>query len=195
MDSYRTFIAIELPPELRARIVEHIDQLRRELPDVRASWTRKENLHLTLKFLGDVPVADVSKLSLAVEAATRAVTFFELAISGCGAFPPHGQPKGLWMGITEASGELTKLHEAVELECERVGFAREARAFRPHLTVARLRSAKGARRLARLHSERSFDSYAIRVTEVCVMRSELSSEGSRHTVIARHQLGMGESTA
>src|SRR5205807_9875303 len=106
----------------RARIVEHIDHLRRELPDVRASWIREENLHLTLKFLGDVPVADVRKLSLAVEAATHAASPFELAVSGCGAFPPHGQPKVLWIGLNDASGELSTLHETLERECESVGF-------------------------------------------------------------------------
>ena len=188
MDSYRTFIAIELPRDLRARIVTHIDHLRRELPDVRASWTREENLHLTLKFLGDVPVADIEKLSLAVEAATHAASPFELAVSGCGAFPPHGQPKVLWIGITEASEELTKLHEAIERECERAGFAREARPFHPHLTIARLRSSKGARRLAQFHGSLGFAPQSFTVSELIVFRSELRSEGSKHTAISRHKL-------
>src|SRR5205807_1842645 len=155
----------------RARIVEHIDHLRRELPDVRASWTREENQHLTLKFLGDVPVADIPKLSLAVEAATHAASPFELAVSGCGAFPPHGQPKVLWIGVLSEppassplrlgevgvrarslaggrSGSLGMLHATLETECFRAGFPREQRPFHPHLTIARLRSSKGARRLA-----------------------------------------------
>ena len=186
--TYRTFVALELPRDLRVRIIEHSQQLRCEFPEIRASWIREKNLHLTLKFFGDVPVANIPTLSLAVEAAAHAVSSFEFVVGGCGAFPPHGQPKVLWIGINDASGELSKLHEALEHECERLGFAREARPFRPHLTVARLRSAKGARRLARLHSERGFDWYAVKVTELCVMRSELSSEGSSYTALARYQL-------
>lgn len=188
VNSYRTFIAIELPRDLRARIAEHVERLREELPDVRASWVREENLHLTLKFLGDMPVADIPKLSLAVEAAVHAISPFEFVVGGCGAFPPHGQPKVLWIGINDASGGLGKLHKALERECERLGFAREARPFSPHLTIARLRSAKSARELARVHIERGFDSYPVKVTEVLVMRSELSSEGSRYSALAHHQL-------
>jgi len=107
VDSLRTFIAIELPPELRRRVVVHIDRLRRELPDVRASWLREDNLHLTLRFLGDVPVTRIADVSAAVARATQAIEPFELTLSGCGAFPPHGRPKVLWIGIesgTQAPG-------------------------------------------------------------------------------------------
>lgn len=186
VNSYRTFIAIELPRELRARILEHTTELRRAFPDVRASWVREQNLHLTLKFLGDVSIADISKLSAAVDAATRSIKSFELTVSGCGAFPTHGQPKVLWIG-TQASG-LLELNAAIECECERAGFAREQRPFRPHLTIARLRSTKGARSLAHLDIERGFDSYLVKVAEVSVIRSELTSGGSRYTVLASHAL-------
>ena len=102
MDSFRTFIAIELPRELRTRVVEHIDRLRRELPDVRASWLREDNLHLTLKFLGNVPVAGIPKVSDAVERATKTIAPFELILLGCGSFPPHGRPSVLWLGVGSA---------------------------------------------------------------------------------------------
>lgn len=102
MDSFRTFIAIELPPELRTRVAQHIDRLRRELPDVRASWLREDNLHLTLKFLGNVPVADIPKVSGAVERATQTIAPFELIVLGCGSFPPHGRPSVLWLGVGSA---------------------------------------------------------------------------------------------
>jgi 2'-5' RNA ligase len=188
VDVYRTFIAIELSRDLRARVTEHISVLRRELPEVRASWTREENLHLTLKFLGNVPVADISKLSLAIEAAARENHSFEFTVSGCGSFPPHGTPKVLWIGITDGLSQITRLCEAVERECERAGFPREARAFRPHLTIARLRSSSGAKEVARAHVARSFASSSVRVKEVCVMRSELSSKGSRYTALSLHRL-------
>src|ERR1051325_3728762 len=186
--AYRTFIAIELPRALRTRVAEHIAALRRELPHVRASWTREENLHLTLKFLGNVPVADISKLSLAVETAARENNSFAFAVSGCGAFPEHGTPKVLWIGITEGLSELSRLNEAVEREAERAGFPREARQYRPHLTIARLRSSSGARELARVHTQKGFASTSVKVAELCVMRSELSSKGARYTALSRHLL-------
>ena len=187
-DIYRTFVAIELPRELRARIIEHTAELRREFPDVRARWVREQNLHLTLKFFGDVPVADIQTLSAAVGVATRLIKPFELTVSGCGAFPPRGQPKVLWIGIDDDPGGLSTLHEVLERECERPGHAREQRPFRPHLTIARLRSTKDARSLGHLHTERGFDSHPVRVTEILIMRSELGSDGSRYTVLANHAL-------
>src|SRR5437588_2884593 len=103
MSTYRTFIAIEIPADIRRRIKEHIDQLRAAFPDVRASWTREDNLHLTLKFLGDVAVARIPALSDAVAAAAHEINPFDLIVSGCGAFPPHGRPKVLWLGVHDAA--------------------------------------------------------------------------------------------
>jgi 2'-5' RNA ligase len=105
VNSYRTFIAIELPRDLRALIVAHIKTLRDELPDVRASWSREDNLHLTLKFLGNVLPSEISKVSDAAARAASTISPFELTVSGCGAFPPHGRPNVLWIGVgTPASG-------------------------------------------------------------------------------------------
>ena len=186
MDSLRTFIAIELPPDVRARVAQHIKQLRRQLPDVRASWSREDNLHLTLKFLGNVPVADIPKVSDAVERATKTVSSFQLTFSGCGAFPPRGRPSVLWIGA-QGFG-LQALHAALEQELSDQGFPRESRPFHPHLTVARLRHSQDAQPLAELHQNLGFTPIALDVLEVAVFRSELLREGSRHTVLSRHSL-------
>ena len=185
-DSFRTFIAIELPPDVRARVAQHIVRLRRELPDVRANWSRENNLHLTLKFLGNVPVVDIPRVSYAIASATQSVPSFELTFSDCGMFPPHGRPSVLWLG-TQASG-LQMLHAAIENELAEAGFAREMRPFHPHLTIARLRQSQGAHQLAQLHQSLGFTAIAIAVSEVVVFRSELLKQGSRHTAISRHKL-------
>ena len=106
MDSYRTFVAIELPHALRAKLIEHIQQLRREAPDARASWSRENNLHLTLKFLGNIPVSEIRKLSSAVARAVTAVRPFELTVAGCGVFPPKGRPNVLWIGVEDTSAGM-----------------------------------------------------------------------------------------
>jgi 2'-5' RNA ligase len=186
VDSLRTFIAIELGAEVRERVIELINQLRRELPDMRASWSRENNLHLTLKFLGNVPVADIPRVSDAVASATKSVSSFELTFSGCGTFPPHGRPSVLWIG-TQASG-LQALHAAIDQELDAAGFPRESRPFHPHLTIARLRHAEGARQLAELHKSLGFAPIAFDVSEVVVFRSELLKQGSKHTPISRHKL-------
>jgi RNA 2',3'-cyclic 3'-phosphodiesterase len=186
VDSLRTFIAIELPPEVRARVGQHIACLRHELPDVRASWSREDNLHLTLKFLGNVSVADIPRVSNTVERATKLMSDFEITVSGCGLFPPRGRPSVLWIG-TQASG-LQALHAVAEAELAAAGFPRESRPFHPHLTIARLRPAQGGRRLAELHKNLGFAPISFDVSEVVVFRSELLKEGSKHTAISRHKL-------
>ena len=213
VESFRTFIAIELPADVRARVAQHIACLRHELPDVRASWSRDDNLHLTLKFLGNVPVADIPRVSEAVASATKSVSSFELTFSNCGTFPPHGRPSVLWIGAGSAGkrgpqpgspagvlvlpassaqlpspSELARLYNSIENELDAAGFPRERRPFRPHLTIARLRRSQGARQLAELHKSLGFPPIAFEVSEVVVFKSELLKEGSKHTAISRHKL-------
>lgn len=187
---WRLFIAIELSPNVRQKIKAHIHRLRTALPDVRASWTREDNLHLTLKFLGDVPVNQIESVSQALMRAAIQISDFDLVIRDCGSFPSRGKPNVLWIGINDASSNLRKLHAAVEDECAKAGFDRDQRSFHPHLTIARLRNPKGARSLAELHQQIGFEPVSVKVSDVCLIRSELSSAGSRYTVIARHDFGV-----
>jgi 2'-5' RNA ligase len=204
MSTYRTFIAIELPAGVRQDIKQHIDRLRQAFPEVRASWSREDNLHLTLKFLGDVPVSRISTLSEACANAARQSASFELVVKGCGMFPPHGRPKVLWVGIQgrgpdsassqvllsgNSQSPLMLLHTSIEDACAAAGFAPEARPYHPHLTIARLRESKDARALAEQHEQIGFPEHAFTVSEIILFRSELSSQGSKHTALSLHQLG------
>ena len=184
---WRVFIAIELPGIIRQKLKAHIDGLRCTLPDVRASWSREDNLHLTLKFLGDIPVAKVEALAQAAQRAASKVEPFEIFVGGCGAFPSRGQPRVLWIGIDDPSGRLTEVHQALEDECAIAGFPREERPFHPHLTIARIRKPHDARQLAAVHRDTGFEPETVHALELVVIRSELVSEGSRHTVISRHR--------
>jgi RNA 2',3'-cyclic 3'-phosphodiesterase len=188
-ESWRLFIAIELPAEIRQTIKQHITRLRDACPDVRASWTREENLHLTLKFFGDVAVNRVDTLSQSLMRAVAHTTELDLVIEGCGVFPPRGKPNVLWVGISpETAPACVRLYQAIEDECARVGFKRDEQKFHPHLTVARLRHPTGARDLANLHQATQFESVAFKVTSASLIRSELSNSGSRYTIAARHEL-------
>ena len=134
-ETWRVFIAIELPATLRARMINHIDRLRESVPEARASWSREDNLHLTLRFLGDIPVSNIEKLAAAAAIAVTKVEPVEIVVEGGGAFPPRGQPRVLWIGITDPSGNLSTLQRALEDECANAGFAHESRSFHPHLTM------------------------------------------------------------
>jgi 2'-5' RNA ligase len=189
--SLRVFCAVELPDELRSRVGERVRRLRAGFSDVRASWERPEKLHITLKFLGDIEQARVAVLSDAAARAVAGVEPFELTIDEPGSFPPHGQPRVLWLGIVDATGKLAFMQSALETECAAVGFPRESRAFKPHLTLARMRSPHGARELAAAHRETPFEPQRFKVSELIVMLSELGPGGSRYTPLTRHRLGSG----
>jgi RNA 2',3'-cyclic 3'-phosphodiesterase len=184
----RLFCAVELSAEARARAVEHIARLRERLPQARVSWERAEKLHLTLKFFGDVEQGRAQALSEALESAANLGTPFPLHLAGAGAFPPHGAPRVLWLGLSDETGSFARLHQAVERECAAAGFKREERPFHPHLTIARLRQPTGARALAELHRELGFAALELKVNEIVLMRSELDPRGSRYTTLSRHAL-------
>lgn len=185
----RLFCALELPYAVREKITNHITQLRSQVPDVKASWSRVENIHLTLKFIGEVPAERIEHLSQAAARAVVSVETFSLRLEETGSFPPHGAAKVLWIGISEPTGALSRLHGQLEEESEKEGFARELKRFHPHLTIARLRRPDGARRLLDAHRELKFGPVEARVSEVVVMRSELGASGSKYTALSRHPLG------
>jgi 2'-5' RNA ligase len=191
-ESWRVFCAIDLPHELRERLMAHLNQVRNAVPDARASWSRTDNIHLTLKFLGEISPGKVEKLSEAASRSAKEFTPFQIVVEQTGAFPKQGQPRVLWIGINDLTGELGKLHARLEDESTKAGFARDDRHFHPHLTLARLRQPRHARTLVAAHKELEFHPAEIVVSELLVIRSELSSEGSRYTVISRHPLGMSK---
>jgi RNA 2',3'-cyclic 3'-phosphodiesterase len=189
-EPWRVFCAIELPGTVRSRILRHIANLKDAMPDAHASWSRDANLHLTLKFLGEIPQTSVPDLSGAGSRAVAGVAPFKILLEQTGVFPKHGPPRVLWLGITDPQGGLRELYNRLEDESAKAGFQKEARPFNPHLTLARLRKPTHARTLAAAHKELKFEPAEIAVSELLVIRSELSSEGSKYTVVSRHALGL-----
>jgi 2'-5' RNA ligase len=187
-ETWRVFCAIELPSLVLEKISEQITRLRAAAPDSPASWSRAENVHLTLKFLGEIAPGRVGDLSEAAAAAVAGFSPFEILIKDTGSFPKHGTPRVFWIGVDDCSGKLAQLQAKLDDECLRLGFADEARPFNPHLTIARGRKPQGARALAAAHKEMGFASTEVSVKELTVIRSELSNAGSNYTVISRHVL-------
>lgn len=188
-EPWRVFCAIEIPETLRALVLRHIARLKEAVPGVKATWSRDANLHLTLKFLGEIPQGSVSDISTAASRAVVGLAPFSIRLEQTGTFPKQDQPRVLWIGINDFSGKLSELQARLEDESASAGFVRDSRPFHPHLTVARLRHARHARTLAAAHRELEFEPAEIAIAELLVIRSELSSEGSKYTIVSRHALG------
>lgn len=185
---WRVFCAVELPDAVRARLEKHVAQLRKEVPDAAASWSRVESIHLTLKFFGNVEVKRIEKISEAAARVVKQFSTFQIGVGGTGVFPRPSRPQVLWIGVSDPSGQLSALQEKFEDECAAEGFAKEDRAYRPHLTIARLRKPEVARSLADAHLKMPFETILIDLTELVVFRSELSSKGSRYTPVSKVSL-------
>ena len=189
-ETWRVFCAVALPRDLHERLTTHINSIRDTVPDARASWSRADNIHLTLKFLGDISLLQVEKLSQAASRSVEDIAPFKIVLEQTGIFPPHGSPRVLWIGVNDLEGKLGELHARLEEAAARSGFQKEPRPFRPHLTLARLRQPQHARTLASAHKAMEFEPAEIAVSELLVIRSELSSTGSHYTTISQHPLNV-----
>ena len=187
-EQWRLFCAIELHASVKSLIQQRIDRLRAEAPECQASWNRAENIHLTLKFFGNIEQNNIEPITNALLRTVSNRTRFEISIGGTGAFPNHRQPRVLWIGINDPAGKLIELHEGLEQECAAAGFSKEERLFRPHLTIARIRKPTGARVAAELNQKLGFEPITLPVNELVVFRSELSSKGSKYTALSRHKM-------
>lgn len=150
--SIRTFVAIELAGPVKARAEKVIQQLRSA--NAKVTWVKPHNMHLTLKFLGDVSDNEAPIVCRLVEEAVRDFEPFELVFRGCGAFPTTHAPRTIWMGLEQGAEELTALHEAVDRALQKLRFPRETRRYQAHLTLGRVReSGPAAAELGRLIEE------------------------------------------
>ncbi len=137
MDPIRCFIAVEIPSAIQHAIRHSTANLQKELSRL-VRWTPVENIHLTLKFLGDIPQTQVDNLTRMLPAEVGIIPAFELHVQGFGSFPNFKMARILWVG-TQAETGLDALYKGVESVCARLGFPPESRAFSPHLTIARVK--------------------------------------------------------
>ncbi|HEX8184644.1 MAG TPA: RNA 2',3'-cyclic phosphodiesterase [Blastocatellia bacterium] len=178
----RSFICIEVPETIKRRIAALQQELRSG--DAQVSWVKPSNIHLTLKFLGDVPASEVERIRLAVERAAGHVERFEIEVGGAGCFPTTRDPRVLWVGFTSLPESLKRLHASIEDELAREGFPREPKRFSPHLTIGRVRVPKGASRVAEELVARAFEPERLQAREIILMRSDLNPKGSIYTPLA-----------
>ena len=184
--SVRGFVAVLLPDDVRARLAAAAAELRARAPGL--AWVRAENLHVTLRFLGEVEPVTLERVREAMAVAAASVPPFTVAFGGLGGFPPRRAPRVVWAGVVAGREGLGALHAALESTLVARGIPGESRVFHPHVALARARNPRGAGELASgLGSEPAFGE--VRVEALHLMRSELGPWGSRYSVLAEAPLG------
>jgi RNA 2',3'-cyclic 3'-phosphodiesterase len=182
----RLFIAIELPRDILRTVEKVQSQLKSAIPGRAAKWVRPEGIHLTLKFLGDVPISQIDTIIDEMQAAVSGHIQFFLTIEGLGCFPNTNNPRVLWLGLTGDVRDLAALQAGIEERIAPMGYPPESRGFHPHLTLAR--SAQDARREELVAigkaAEKGLGTLGSwRIDEVSLMRSDLRPDGAVYTQV------------
>lgn len=185
--AFRGFVAVDVGP--LSSVLQAVSALERYRHDLKV--VAPENIHLTLKFLGNVEDAQAEPILEAIEEACEGVDPFTMTLKGMGTFPPRGPPRVVWIGL-EGADPLVQIAQALEDSLEDVGFARERRAFSPHVTLARARSPGGARNqelieLVKDNRDARFGTQDVQ--EIRLMRSELRPTGPIYSVVGAVPLG------
>ncbi len=185
----RLFIAVNLSSEVRERLAAVQDRLRRAQADV--SWVRAENIHVTLKFLGEIEEKRLDRIRPALLEVVRGSAPFRIRVSGLGSFGGR-VPRVVWVGVEEGVEPLSQLSKGVEAALARLGVPKEKRGFTAHLTLGRVRSPKNAEALLAALGETEAGPFgSVEVIQIDLMQSELRPTGSVYTVRERFPLGSG----
>jgi 2'-5' RNA ligase len=174
----RLFVALELSETVRSALIKLVQQLRGAAADVR--WVRPEGMHLTLKFIGEMPAEKLPPIKAALRGATSPAPV-HLDFQGLGYFPNQRRPRVFWVGV-HASDNLAPLAAQVEDLLSPLGIVREKRAYAPHLTLGRFKSADGLERLQQLIAALSSTRFGQCDADSFVLyQSRLSPKGAEYT--------------
>ncbi len=183
----RLFVAITLPEEVKTAIEQAQAELRRALPRPVFRWTKREQFHLTLKFLGYIEQSRVEELIAAIQRACQPFSSLNLRAGNLGFFPGGSRPRVLWVGIQDAADILTSLQQSIEVAVAPFTDEEAEDRFKGHVTLARIKDiqrsdAEKLRNAAKSLQDRSFGEWTARNAEV--IQSSLSPTGARYTTVA-----------
>jgi RNA 2',3'-cyclic 3'-phosphodiesterase len=179
--SIRAFLALD-PPEEILREIGRIQGRLQKLIGGEIRWIRPEAIHLTLKFFGDISENDVASIAVVVEKAAVGAAPFTLSIGGAGVFPDQRRPRVLWLGMTGDVPRLLSFQRELEGELGMIGFPEEERPFRPHLTLARIKSPRGLTGLEKaLEKGEGYAAGQFTASGIGLIRSELTPRGGIYT--------------
>ena len=183
----RSFIAIDFPDETRKALEDIQKELKQSGAGVR--WVKPSSIHLTLKFLGNIHAAQVEEIARAVAQEIRDQPPITLRPAGLGAFPSLRKPRVIWIGMEGEVQRLTGIQARVETALEVLGFAREKRSFRPHLTIGRVKDRRWLQSLVDAVATldmKPFNSFD--ADEIILYKSDLRPTGAIYTKLHRMPL-------
>ncbi len=189
--SIRCFVAIELPDKVQHLLTGVQGSLREEI--VGASWTRKGNFHLTLKFIGEVEDEKIAQIDSVLQRTLLSYKPFLIEVGGIGVFPSLDRPRVLWIGLKDGKADVSRLAGAINRGFVKIGIRNESR-FHPHLTLARLRRPVNLE--SKIEFFKKFDKVIgteLTVNQIALIKSELQRSGAVYTSLKHYKLGQGES--
>jgi 2'-5' RNA ligase len=187
-DEIRSFVAIELPESIQRTLVEVENSLSSHISTSGVSWVKLGNIHLTLKFLGNVGIEKLEAISSILSQIASDFKTFELCLGKVGAFPSFSKANVIWIGIKEGQDQLRSLANRVETRFIDLGFEKDRKEFRPHVTIGRLRKAAKISLNSQLQSRFEDLEPTLRVASINLMKSELRSSGAVYTVLRQFPL-------
>lgn len=186
MKQVRSFIAVELPEEMSKRIYSIVSEASKAGGNIK--WVEERNLHLTLKFLGNVPEEAIPTVSATIESVASSFEPFEFNVVGVGGFPNLTKPRVIWVGVSNTQ-HLLRLQRQIEEAMESLGFQREEKEFHPHITIGRVKSPHGISKVIEVLRKHEGEQLGkVEVKQITLMRSDLSPSGPTYTPISRHTL-------
>ena len=193
-DTVRVFVAVGLSQDARQQLIDAVGRVQQQVPDG-IQWADPSGMHLTLKFLGNIPSPGIPPLLACVEEFSREHRPFRLNLTGLGMFPNRRAPRVLWAGIDGDLEALSALQQRAEGAITALGYPPEERAFRPHITLGRPRRSVSDAQRSRIAEVMSGtpgpQPVSWQVEAVDVMRSELHLSGAKYTVLGSALLGAG----
>ena len=184
METIRAFIAVKLSPEIRDSLKDLQTQLRHRDLDVK--WVEPENIHLTMKFLGDIRADKIEEIKGALAEAVSGCGRFDISLAGTGVFPDRKRPRVIWAGIRDGSETLVKLAGRIEECMEICGFQRDDRGFTAHITIARVKEMHFPQQFfetAEKLKDREFGRMTVK--KISLIKSTLTQKGPIYDTICK----------
>jgi len=169
----RTFIAVDVPDNVKIAVDEYLASIRGDM-DKNIKWVNRENMHFTIKFLGEIRKSELSAIKECVEQTARDFDPFQIELSGFGVFPSESNPRIFWIGTGIGGDTLLDIYQDMETTLENCGYDRDSKTFSPHLTIGRVKKYKKA-----IFPERivDFPDTAFEARGLSIIKSTLTPEG------------------
>ena len=187
MEKIRTFIAINLDPEMKKYLTSLQNNLN--VPESKIKWVEKNNLHLTIKFLGFISLKQIELIKAGLKEITNQYNPFLIQLSSdIGVFPNYKMPRIIWVGIREGMNELKELYNYIEVNLFKKGFPIEKKGFSNHITIGRVKSIKDKNNFIPLLKSINIKTLSQKVNSIEIMESKLTPNGPIYNITAKFPL-------